>query len=189
MQEPPVWKQRHWGDTELRELGFQPYETQRQIRLARLVEEPGEIEITKEKLELEAGYMLCYNAGIQAKPSLKDYDQWPVRFDLFHKNYKPWPLEGWQPNAAEKHLMENGCKPYYKAASVWARRLKKPVYVQSLESPKPVKIPAGRWLCIGLEGEPYHMGDKKFREHYIVPADRTLGRVYWSILSRVGGVE
>ncbi|HLV36762.1 MAG TPA: hypothetical protein VKY59_16685 [Spirillospora sp.] len=189
MREPQVWTQRRWQDHELRALGFARYETQRQIRMARLITQPGEVDITKEKLEVDAGYMLCYNPGTIALPNLKDYDQWPVRFDLFHQNYQPWPTEGWQPNPAEKHLMENGCKPYYKATSVWAKRLKKRVYVQSLESKEPIAIPPGYWLCIGAEGEPYHMRDAKFRDHYIAPPVQPLERIYWSIMRRMGGAE
>lgn len=189
MDEPQIWVQRNWKEAELSALGFGRYETQREIRMARLVTERDEVDITKEKLDVAAGYMLCYNPGKEARPSLKDYDHWPVRFDLFHKNYKPWPLDNWQPNPAEKHLMENGCKPFYKAAPVWARRLKKSVSLQSLESPKPVEIPPGRWLCVGLEGEPYHMADAKFRTHYIVPENNPLERIYWSMMNILGKAD
>lgn len=189
MDEPQIWVQRSWKEAELSALGFGRYETQREIRMARLVTERDEVDITKEKLDVAAGYMLCYNPGKEARTTLKDYDHWPVRFDLFHKNYKPWSLDNWQPNPAEKHLMESGCKPFYKAAPVWAKRLKKTVSLQSLESPKPVDIPPGRWLCIGLEGEPYHMANTKFRTHYIVPGDNPLERIYWSMMSILGRDE
>jgi hypothetical protein len=133
--------------------------------------------------------MMCYSPGNALKSDLKDYDQWPVRFDLFHQNYKAWPQNGWQPNPAEQHLMDNGCKPYYKASSVWARRLKRPVSLQSLESKEPVQIPPGRWLCIGAEGEPYHTANEKFCQNYIVPESDFLERLYWITMQALGRVE
>ena len=68
-------------------------------------------------------------------------------------------------------MTEFGCLPYYKATGVWAIRLEEPRLIQSLESPRPVEVPPGRWLVIGSEGEPYHVNDRVFRQRYIVPED------------------
>jgi hypothetical protein len=189
VKEPQIWRQQKWQDDELRTLHFRPYETRRQLRMARVVEEASTVDTTKEELIAEAGYMLCYTPGTEVRANLVDYDQWPVRFDLFHKNYSPWPQEGWQPNPVEKHLMENGCRPYFKSTPVWARRLQSGVMVESLESKQPVRIPAGRWLVIGIEGEPYHTADAKFRQQYVVPDDSLPEHLYWSIRRMLGRVE
>ena len=109
--------------------------------------------------------------GSFPRENLDDYDHWPVRRDLFRQNYRAWNEPGWKPNAAELHLITHGCRPYYKKVGVWAQCLQHPMYVQSLESPRPALIPPGRWLCIGVQGEPYHMNDREFRSRYIVPED------------------
>jgi hypothetical protein len=181
MWDEPVWKQRNWQPAELESLGFRCYEARPEIRMARVVEDPSEVEITNERLAVEAGYILCYNPGSEARAALADYEHWPVRFDLFHQTYKPWPTENWQPNPAERHLLSLGCRPYYKAVGVWARRLRRSARVQSLESPMPITVPAGRWLCIGAAGEPYHMDNDKFRRRYIVPPESLLARFYWAV--------
>ena len=189
VKEPRIWRQAKWRDEDLRALNFRPYPARRQLRMARVIEDASTIDITKEKLVAEAGYMLCYTPGTQARPNLSDYDHWPVRFDLFHKNYAPWPQDGWKPNPAEKHLLKHGCRPYYKSTPVWAKRLQSGVLVESLESEKPVHIPPGRWLVIGIEGEPYHTADARFRQQYEVPEEPWLERLGWSIRRVLGGVE
>jgi hypothetical protein len=190
VKEPQIWRQQQWRDDDLRALSFRPYQTRRQLRMARVVDDPGMIvDTTKEKLIAGEDYMLCYSPGTEALPKLADYDHWPVRFDLFHKNHSPWPQESWKPNPAEKHLMQNGCRPYYKSTPAWAKRLKTGVMVESLESQQPTRIPPGRWLVIGIEGEPYHTADDKFRQQYVVPDAAWPERLYWSIRRMLGGVE
>jgi hypothetical protein len=66
--------------------------------------------------------------------------------------------------------MRKGCRPYYKHKGVWARLLTTPLQVQSKESQFPIMVPAGVWLAIGEQGEPWHIDDETFRERYIVPA-------------------
>jgi hypothetical protein len=112
-----------------------------------------------------------------------------VRRDLFRQTYRQWDEPDWKPNAAENHLMENGCRPFYKAVGVWAKRLRKSAYVQSLESPEPVLVPPGRWLCIGTEGEPYNMNDGNFRTRYIVPAETFGERIVWSLISGLSNLR
>lgn len=166
-----VLRQRKWTEAELQRSGFRYYLPTKRLVMARIVkdqESPKIIDRTKESLIAKTGDVICYNAGQEAKASVDDYDQWPVRLDLFKQNYKPWDDIRWKPTPAEAHLWKHGCKPFYKAAGVWAMRLGKPVYIQSLESPEPVLVEAGRWLCIGAKGEPYHMDNKKFTSHYIV---------------------
>ena len=56
-----------------------------------------------------------------------------------------------------------------KKAGVWAKRLKEDTYVQSIESSGPSVAPAGAWLCIGTEGEPWSVTSEWFHTRYIVP--------------------
>ncbi len=166
-----ILKQRKWTKSELETIGFKYYLPVKRLVMARMLpesESPKVIDHTKESLIAKTGDIICYNTGEEAKASIEDYDQWPVRADLFKKNYKTWDVLPWKPNPAQVQLWKSGCKPFYKAVGVWAMRLEKPVYIQSLESPDPVMLPEGRWLCIGSKGEPYHMNDEKFNEHYII---------------------
>ncbi len=117
----------------------------------------------------DPGDIICYNPGDTVKNNLDEYEHWPVQKDVFKKTYKPWNDPTWRPNLSEAQLMQHGCRPYYKFAGVWALRLPLSIYLQSLESPQPVIVPKGRWLCIGADGEPYHMTDESLHTRYIVP--------------------
>jgi hypothetical protein len=136
--------------------------------MAQVIKQVQNIELTLEVLRAGAGDVLCYTPGTAAQPHIEDYEHWPVRRDLFKQNYKPWDDPKWRPNSAEAHLMMHGCRPYYKVSGIWAQKLGVAIYVQSLESPEPVLVPPGRWLCIGTKGEPYNMNDEDFHERYVV---------------------
>ncbi len=166
-----VLKQREWTDEELQAANFQYYDVRKRLIMAKILDETIDIQLTLEVLTAGEGDIICYTPGTEPRENLDDYDHWPVRRDLFRQNYRAWNEPGWKPNAAELHLITHGCRPYYKKVGVWAQCLQRPMYVQSLESPRPVLIPPGRWLCIGVQGEPYHMNDREFRSRYIVPED------------------
>jgi hypothetical protein len=169
MNTQQVLRQRAWTEAELKASRLKYYAPRKQCIMARTITLPVNVEMTIEILSADMGDVMVYDAGKGSKmPDVDQYDHWPVRRDLFNKTYKIWDDLRWQPNEAELHLIMHGCRPYYKHKGVWAIRLEKPVLIQSLESPKPVEVPPGRWLIIGSEGEPYHMADKKFRERYQV---------------------
>ena len=168
-----VLKQRNWTDEELQAANFRYYDVRKRLVMAKVLNETTDIQITLEVLVAGEGDIICYTPGSEAKDDLDDYDHWPVRRDLFRQNYRAWDEPGWQPNAAELHLLSRGCRPFYKKVGVWAQCMRYPLYIQSLESPRPVLLPPGRWLCIGAQGEPYHMNDHEFRSRYIVPKDAT----------------
>ncbi len=185
-----VLRQRNWTDDELRAAQFKHYDPRKRLIMAKVLRTSRTISITMESLLATAGDIVCYDpGGTQARPSIDDYDHWPVRKDLFRQNYKAWDEKNWRPNAAEAQLIENGCRPYYKAAGIWARRLRRGVVVQSLESPEPILIPPGRWLCIGSQGEPYHMGDEKFRARYVTPEESATERLYWRLINGISGLR
>lgn len=165
-----VLRQRRWTEAELRRVGFRYYEPQKRVVMARVIQEQQDIELTLEVLTADAGDVICYYGGDEVHDDLDDYEHWPVQRDLFRRNYRPWTDPNWRPNAAERHLMLYGCRPFYKAIGVWALKLRRSIYVESLESQEPVLVPPGRWLCIGTDGEPYHMSDESFRERYLLPA-------------------
>ncbi|MBZ0304369.1 MAG: hypothetical protein K8J31_31830, partial [Anaerolineae bacterium] len=148
------------------------YPPRKQRVMARVLEIPTTVSATIEVLTANKGDVMIYDPGEGVRqPTIDDYEHWPVQRDMFRKTYKPWDDVRWHPNEAEIHLITHGCRPYYKHTGVWAIRLKQPALIQSLESPEPVEVPPGRWLIIGLEGEPYHSGDARFRERYVVPDD------------------
>lgn len=165
-----VLKQREWTETELTAAGFQQYAIRKRLVMAKMLEQAENVELTLEVLTAGEGDIMCYDPGDTAYDNLDDYDHWPVKRDLFRQNYRRWDEPDWKPTNPEVFLLAHGCRPFYKAVGVWAQRLARNLYVQSLESQRPVLIPPGRWLCIGVQGEPYHMNDRDFRSRYIVPA-------------------
>ena len=174
MASDQVLRQRHWTEEELRASKLRYYHPRKFLVMARLLETPISVKTTIEVLSASAGDIMVYDPGDGTKlPALEDYDHWPVQRDLFRKTYKTWDAEDWKPTQAEIHLMAHGCRPCFKFTGAWALRLEEPRLIQSLESRQPVQVPPGRWLLIGLEGEPYHMADVKFRERYIMPPEET----------------
>jgi len=168
MDNDEVLRQRQWTEDELRSSKLKYYQPRKQRILARLVDKTVGVKKTLEVLTASKGDIMVYNPGDGTqRDTIDEYEHWPVRRDLFQSTYKLWS-EKWTPNAAEKHLLDNGCIPYYKSTGVWAMRLDRPRLVQSLESPEPVEVPPGRWLVIGSEGEPYHTNDRVFRQRYLV---------------------
>jgi len=166
---PPIYQQRAWTDQQLVAQGFQYYRPVKRVSMVRMLppnEAPKIIKTAWDTIVAQAGYMIAYVAGDTLKKSLDDYEPRPIEPRIFAKTYKPWDEPSWKPSLTEKHLMELGCKPYYKTAGVWAKKLKQDTYVQSIESSKPTIAPAGAWLCVGTEGEPWSVTDDWFRLRY-----------------------
>jgi hypothetical protein len=166
-----ILKQRKWTEDDLRQAGFRPYARKKTVVLARELrasESPKRIKTTWDTLVAYTGYMICYDAGRgKVRADLDDYHHWPVAPQIFLMTYRKWDQDiTWKPNAAEKHLMELGCKPFYKCAGVWAKHLKAPMRIQSLEGVEPITVPVGGWVCIGVEGEPSSMTTTEFRKRY-----------------------
>ena len=161
-----VLRQRQWTDQQLLKAGFGYYAPIKRIVMARMLAEHANIDVTLEVLIADKGDILLYTPSDVLHDDLDDYDHWPVRSDLFRQTYARWDDMTWQPTPTEKFLMQNGCIPYYRKRGVWALKLPISIYVQSLESPEPVIVPAGRWLAIGPEGEPYNMSHESFLERY-----------------------
>jgi hypothetical protein len=163
-------RQRNWTDEQLRAMGYEFFDRKKEVTLARQLpkrEAPKTIVTSQgDKLTAMAGYMICYDPGEERRARIDDYEQWPVAPTIFQQTYSVWDEEDWTPNPAEAHLMEYGCKPYYKSGGVWAKKLEEDVYLQSLEHVKPLKIRTGQYVAIGAEGEPYSMGEMTFHQRY-----------------------
>jgi hypothetical protein len=170
LREPDeVIRQKRWTKQELVDSGFRYYARKKQIVMARMLppeEAPMTIVTPWDTLVATAGYVICYEPGDVVWPSLEDYPHWPVQPRHFRETYARWSDKTWRPSPTEAHLMKLGCKPFYKFAGVWAKRLNQETMVQTLESPEPVPLPRGVWLAIGIEGEPYSLADKAFRSRY-----------------------
>jgi hypothetical protein len=184
-----VLRQQKWTEEELIAADFKLYYPTKRLVMARILPDVKNIEITLETLVARKGDIICYTPGHVVHQNLDDYDHWPVRYDLFRQTYRQWDEPDWKANLAENHLMQHGCRPFYKASGVWAKRLHKGVYVQSLESRDPVLVPPGRWLCIGTEGEPYNMNDVNFRTRYIVPPETLTERIVWRVISGLANLR
>ena len=165
-----VIRQRNWTPEQLREMGYEYFDRKKEVTLARKLakeEAPKTIKTTwGDTLIAIEGYMICYDAGDDRLDNIDDYEQWPVAPEIFAQTYKDWDEDDWTPTPAERHLLENDCKPYFKSGGIWARRLEEDVFLQSLEHAQPVKIRTGQYVAIGVEGEPYSMGAKTFHSRY-----------------------
>ncbi|MBZ0281062.1 MAG: hypothetical protein K8L97_09990 [Anaerolineae bacterium] len=167
-----VYKQHKWTDAELKADGFRYFYPIKRVTMARQLpqnEAPKRIKTSWDTIIAQAGSYIAYVAGNTLKSSLDDYEPRPIEPHIFHDTYTTWNEPGWKPTATESHLMRMGCKPYYKTAGVWAKRLTASTLVQSMESPVPSVAPAGAWLCIGVAGEPWSVTDDWFRFRYIIP--------------------
>lgn len=161
-----VLRQRDWSEQELLENGFRYYKRRKRVVLARqlpLEEAPLQISYENDIMTATAGYMICFSAGWLKRKSL---------YDHFADLYLEWDDPTWKPKRGEKHLMSLGCKPYYNAVGVWAKKLTQPQWIQSVEDDKPFEAPIGAWLLLGAKGSamgaPYWGLDKGFTKKFIV---------------------
>jgi hypothetical protein len=176
---PAIYQQRHWTDQQLIAQGFQYYRPVKRLTMVRVLppeEAPKTIKTSWDTIVAKAGYIIAYVPGDTLKKSLDDYDPRPIEPKIFAKTYKDWDEPNWKPTPTEKHLQQLGCKPYYKVAGVWAKKLKYDTYIQSKESSKPMLAPLGAWLCVGTEGEPWSVTEDWFKTRYIQPGS-TVGGV------------
>lgn len=97
---------------------------------------------------------------------------WPVASDYFANSYLEWDELGWKPKLGERHLLSLGCKAYYNAIGVWAKKLEAPQWIQNPEQAEPFEVPAGTWLILGskgsLKGVPWWAKDEGFRHQFVV---------------------
>jgi hypothetical protein len=167
-----VLKQRQWTKEELVAQGFRYYDRKKTVVMAReltAAEGTKKIKLPWDTLIAHPGYMICYDVSDgKLHKSLDEYEHWPVEPTIFKQTYRKWDTE-WEPTPPEKHLQALGCEPYYKFAGLWAKKVIKPVYVQSIESVNPVEIPQGAYLTIGVKGEPTSMSAEAFYERYEPP--------------------
>ena len=172
MNEDHVLRQRDWTKSELEQAGFKHYQRRKEIIFARELpegESPKSIPLRNgDELLATAGYIICYQAGDTKYDTLDEYHHWPVEPQIFAETYHAWEKH-WQPSPSEQHLMQNGCKPFYKAAGVWAQEIQEPIFMQSLEHEEPVIAEEGRVLAIGAQGEPYSMSRESFERRYELP--------------------
>jgi hypothetical protein len=165
-----IIKQQSWTEEAFLADEFSLYEPQKRLTMARKLqaaEAPLQIVTPSgEKLTAHAGMMICYDPDNHVRATLDDYEHWPVEEDIFHMTYEVWNVWDWTPTAAEKRLMKLGCKPYYKIATVWAKKLYKSVYLQSREQKTPELVKAGRYVVIGVKGDPYSMSESAFNRRY-----------------------
>ena len=165
-----VIRQRNWTEQELALAGFEQFDRIKQVVMVRRLSE-SEAPMTiltdwGEELVAKVGYAICYRAGDVIHTTLNDYYHWPVEPYIFDDTYRPWDQREWKPTRTEEHLIQLGCRPYYKLASVWAKRVTHPLWIQSPEHPEPVEVGLGRFLVIGARGEPYTMTHEEFSSRY-----------------------
>jgi hypothetical protein len=166
-----IIRPRKWTKDELRKAEFRYFPRRKQLVMAARLPEtiaPLHIQYPLETVVAEAGDVLCFEPANELRTRLSDYDHWSVKLDIFLKTYRNWDQSDWIPNPQVQFMMDRGCKPYYKRSGAWAKRLTEPTWIESLESPNPIQVPAGMWLFIGPSGEPWHGEDETFRARYVV---------------------
>jgi hypothetical protein len=171
-----VYRQRKWTEEELVADGFLYYSPVKRVTMVRQLpksESPKVIKTPWDTITATTGYYIAYVAGNKLKAKLDDYEPRPIEPHIFHQTYKPWDVQGQKPTRTEAHLLSLGCRPYYKTTGVWAKRLRESTYVQSIESAKASLAPAGAWLCVGTEGEPWTVTQDWFRARYLMPGRKT----------------
>lgn len=164
-----VIAQRPWTDAQLLADGFHYYNRRKTLIMAgRLPEShaPMRIEYTYDHAYAEAGDVICFTPGTEKQDEILEYEHWSVKPEIFQKTYRVWNEPRWNPSESEEHLMAFGCRPYYKYMGIWARELQEPTYVKTLENEAPVLIPAGMWLAIGTDGEPWTIEPDDFTDRY-----------------------
>jgi hypothetical protein len=164
-----VYIQRDWKDEALLVDGFQSYYPVKRITMMRLLpleEAPETMASAGNIVTAEAGYWVAYEAGYKLKETLDEYHPRPIEPNIFARTYRLWDEPKRHLTPPQAHLQRLGCQAYYKTANVWAKLLTTEVWVQSIESAEPTLVPAGEWLCIGVEGEPWSMTEVWFQAHY-----------------------
>lgn len=178
MGEPKIWQHRDWTAAELSDNGFRYYECRKRVVMARDLsaeDAPLIIETGWDTLVAEAGFMICFTPGDTVREGLYSYEHWPVQPDYFDDLYEEWDESPQELSPSERHLLSLGCRRYFRKGGVWAKRLCREVCVQSPESPEPVVVPPGAWLCITAQGAawgaPYSMDEESFSARYIPHLD------------------
>ena len=172
MNAKDVLKQRDWTENELYEAGFNYYQRDKRLVLARELppeEAPLKMKYQDDELIATAGYMICFRESWRKRKSLYDYYHWPVAGDHFADLYEEWD-EPWKPNRGQRHLLSLGCKPYFNTAGVWAKKLTHPQWIFGTEHDEPFEVPAGAWLLLAAKGSamgaPYWCEDKGFHSRF-----------------------
>ena len=166
-----VYVQQHWTDDALMADSFHAYHPVKRITMVRRLpaeEAPKIIETAGETLTAGAGYWIAYVAGKVLKETLDEYKPRPIDPHVFAKTYRPWDEPKEKLSVTQVHLLRLGCQPHYKFASVRAKHLTAEAWIQGMESDEPMLTPAGAWLCIGTEGEPWSVTDAWFQKHYVI---------------------
>lgn len=175
-----IIRQRNYTRDELIALGYEYFERIKEVTMVRQLspEEAPKSMKTEwgEMLTAQAGYYICYQPGSTVHSTLDEYHHWPVEPSIFERTYRRWD-QSWRPTPTQHHLLKLGCQPYYKASGVWAKKLDEPVLLQSLEHAEPVKVQTGMYVAIGVDGEPYSMGETTILDRYQKPGRSQVLRI------------
>lgn len=166
-----VYIQQHLTDEALIADGFKSYPAIKLLTMVRFLpaeEAPEVIDHEGETLTAEAGYWIAYSAGKAVKATLDEYKPRPIDPDVFAKTYLPWDEPDKTLTATQGHLLRLGCQPYYKVASIWAKRITTASWIHSMKSDDPLWVPSGEWLCLSTEGKIWSVTDGWFQAHYMI---------------------
>lgn len=115
-------------------------------------------------VRLPNGDVLRGQPGDYACVSPDDGSKWIVARKVFEQTYAPAKIALDQRTGIHKRLSDSGFQPYRKHQITWAKKLKKPMRVHTLEGD--VTAEAGDYLSIGPKGEPWPQPAARFEAHY-----------------------
>ncbi len=168
MSQAKIYAQQQWSESELAGDGFQAYHPVK--HLVMMVAPPWR----KPANLADDGppaprFWIPYLGGDRVDVKADDHRLQPIETELFQQRYRPWNDPDWKPSLTETRLQQMGCMPYFSIAPIWAKQLTSDTWVKANHQAEAVHIPAGEWLCISLEGEPWSETDASFQSQYHLP--------------------
>jgi hypothetical protein len=137
----------------LQRQGFQPYRKNETV-FARQMNRRFTVQVKEgDILRGQPGDYVCY--------SPRDGSRWIVEQAIFENTYTNQPLAE---DATHSQIVRKGFLPYRKHAVTWAKKLSRPVTVNTLEGK--VQAHAGDYLCVGAAGETWPQPGERFEAVY-----------------------
>ncbi|MBZ0301369.1 MAG: PGDYG domain-containing protein [Anaerolineae bacterium] len=119
---------------------------------------------TRFRVQMDNGEIIHGQPGDYACVSHADGGRWIVARDVFERTYAPVQRTAASQDTFQKRLLHHGFRPFRKHQITWARRMRRPRVIHTLEGD--VTAQAGDFLCIGSNGELWPQKAERFAAHY-----------------------
>lgn len=117
-------------------------------------------------VRIENGDIIHGKPGDYACVNPDDNSRWVVNGDIFRRTYAPDMIntQKIRRGTVQHQLLGQGFSPYRKFGLTWAKKLKLPMVVHTLEGD--VYAKAGDYLCIGIDGDQWPQPATRFEKLY-----------------------